>query len=95
MGMKRISAERVAQTGIAVQFLALIRTLFEYFRLKHFGAQPMTLALAEPYISGALIAAVGTAISVGFYFFSNYNVASFVAAATVLLLLAGKLAVLR
>ena len=93
--MKRISAERVAQIGIGVQFLALIRTLCEYFRLKHFGPQPMTLTLAEPYITGALIAAAGAAISVGFYFFRKYRVATFVAAATVLLLLLYKVIVLR
>jgi hypothetical protein len=92
--MKRISAGRVAQIGIGVQFLALIRTLSEYFRLKHFGAQPITVAAAEPYITGALMAAVGAAISVGFYFFRKYKVAVLVAAATVLLLLLYKVAAL-
>ena len=77
--MTRISTERAAQVAVGVQFLGLIRTLAEYFRLKHFGAQPMTLVIAEPYILGALIAAVCTAISVGLYLFRRFTAAIVVA----------------
>jgi len=90
----KISAQRTAQIGIGIQFLALIRTLSEYFRLKHFGREQMTLVVAEPYITGALIAAVCTAISVALFFFRKYRLATVVAAATILVLLLYKLAAL-
>ena len=93
--MKKISAERLAQIGIGVEFLALIRTLSEYFRLKRFGTQRMTVEMAEPYIVGALIAAVYTAISVGLYFYRHYKAVAIVAAATVAMLLAYKLMAIR
>jgi len=89
--MPRISVERVAQLAIGVQFLVLVRTLAEYFRLKHFGSHPLTLAMVEPYILGALIACVFTAISVGLYFFRRFTAAIFVAALMIAILLAYKI----
>jgi hypothetical protein len=92
--MSRISTERASQIAIGVQLLVLIRTLAEYFRLKHFGPHPMTLAIAEPYITGALIAAVCTAVCVGLYFFRKFAPAIAVAILMIAILLAYKLAVL-
>lgn len=85
--MTRISTERAAQLAIGVEFLALVRTLAEYFRLKHFGAHPLTLAIAEPYILGALIASVCTGISVGLYFFRKFDAVMIAAVATIVILL--------
>jgi hypothetical protein len=91
--MKSWPAERIAKLGIAVQFLALIRTLGEYFRLKHAYGPALSLAAIEPYITGSLIAAICTAIAVGLYFFAQYRIAIFVSAATVIILLIYKISV--
>lgn len=91
----KISGERVAQIGIGVQFLALIRTLGEYFRLKHFAGHPLTIAMVEPYITGALVASVCAAVSVTLYFFGKYKAAVVTSCAAVAILLALKLVLIR
>ena len=84
-----ITAERLAKFGITVQFLALVRSLSEIFRLKYAG--PLTLSEVEPYIVGSLIAAISTWIAVTSYFFARYRFAIGVSAATVVALLIYKL----
>jgi len=91
--MKSWPVERIAKLGIAVQFLALIRTLSEYFRLKHSYGPALSLAAIEPYITGSLIAATCTAIAVGFYFLSRNRTAILVSVATVVALLIYKISV--
>lgn len=93
--MRQIPTERAAQIAIGVQFLVLIRTLAEYFRLKRFGPQPLTLVVAEPYILGALMASLCTAISVGLYFFRRFRAVILVAALMIAILLAYKISLLR
>lgn len=88
------TAERAAKIGIGIQFLALVRILAEYFRLKHFNRPALTLAGFEPYITGALIAAVLTAASVGLFLWRKYWHAAFVSAAMVVILLVYKLLVM-
>lgn len=81
------TAKTLAQVGIAIQFLALVRTLAEYFRLKyvHGGAPPP--AMVEPFITGALITSICAGLAVGLYFAGKYKAAAGVAGATVLILL--------
>ena len=63
--------ERFAQVGIGVQFLALIRTLAEVFRIKAFAPERYSLPAVEPFVTGALIAAVLAAVSLGLYFWGR------------------------
>jgi len=88
------SAQRLAQAGIIIQFLALIRTLAEFFRLRHALGAGATIEGLAPYVTGALLAAGGAAIAVVCYFFQRYRWAAMVAAATVVLLIAYKVAAL-
>jgi hypothetical protein len=78
-----VTAERAAKIGIAVEFAALLRTLGECLRL-------LRHADIQPYLTGALIAAVCAAISSGLYFWTKYRAATLVAAGAVLTLLAYK-----
>ena len=82
--------ERWAMAGITVQFLALVRTLAEYFRLKHVQGARFSPALAEPYVAGALIAAVLCWLAVTLFFLRRHTAALATSAATVLVLLAYK-----
>ena len=88
--MSPATTQRLAKAGITIQFLALIRTLAEYFRLKHVLGPSFTVAAAEPYVTGALLAAAGTWLGVTFYFFGKHAWSAAIAAGTVVLLLAYK-----
>lgn len=64
----RINARTAAKIAILLQFAALIRCLAEYFRLKWALGAAVTLARVQPFVVGALVAAIGAVIAVGFYF---------------------------
>ena len=71
--MKPPSPERLAQGGIIVLFVIIIRSLGEYFRLEHAYGYALPRHILSEYVCGALIAAVATAICVIFYFFRRYR----------------------
>ncbi|HEX8904891.1 MAG TPA: hypothetical protein VF771_08640 [Longimicrobiaceae bacterium] len=89
--MARLSALAWARIGITIQFLALVRTLAEPFRLDHVRRGGLTWPAAQPYVTGAIIAAVLCWLAVALYFFRRFRLAAAVSAATVLILLAYKL----
>ncbi len=88
-----MNRERWAQLGITVQFLIVVRSLGEIYRLKHFHSAIFSAATAMPYVGGALIAACFCWLSVTLYFFRRYALAAWIALATVVLLFAYKIAV--
>ena len=80
--------------GITVQFLILVRTLGEFFRLRHVHGTSFSAAVAAPYISGALIAACFCWAGVTLYFFRRYTLSVWVALTTVVILLVYKIVVI-
>jgi len=90
-----MTKERWAQLGITVQFLVVVRTLGEIFRLKHIEGASFSAAAAMPYVGGALIAACCCWVGVLLYFLRRYAAAAWIALATVIVLLAYKIAVIR
>lgn len=93
--MKSPSAELLAKIGIFVQFMALVRCLFEYFRLKSVHGGTLIIAAVEPFIAGSLIAALGAWIAVVCFFLRWYKTAVVVAVGTVVILLGYKIYFLR
>jgi hypothetical protein len=89
-----VTRERWAQIGITTQFLIVVRTLGEVFRLKHVHGTNFSAAAAMPYVGGALIAACFCWAGVALYFFRRYTLASWIALATVIILLVHKIAVI-
>jgi hypothetical protein len=85
---------RWAQIGITIQFLIIVRTLGEVFRLKHVHGTNFSIAGAMPYVGGALIAACFCWAAVTLYFFRRYALSSWIALATVIILLVYKIAML-
>jgi hypothetical protein len=71
----RWSVKRNAVVGITAQFLALIRTLSEVFRIKYFDANRYTLASLEPFVGAALFTAVLVGIAVAAFTFGRYRIA--------------------
>lgn len=89
-----VTRERWAQIGITAQFLIVVRTLGEIFRLRHLGGVNFSVAGAMPYVSGALIAGCCCWVSVSLYFFRRYALSAWIALAAVVILLAYKLALI-
>jgi hypothetical protein len=90
----RATKERWAQIGITTEFLIAVRTLGEFFRLRHALGTNFSIAVATPYIGGALIAACSCWAAVTFYFFRRYTLSVGIALATVPILLVYKIAVI-
>lgn len=90
----RVTRERLAQIGITVQFLVIVRTLVEVVRLKHVYGTNFSTAVAMPYVGGALIAACFCWASVALYFFRRYVLSSWVALVSVIVLLVYKITVI-
>lgn len=85
------SPERWARIGVSVLFLALVRTLLEYFRLKYVQGAAFDPAAAEPYVVGGVIAAVLCWVAVLLCFAGRHRAALGVEALTIGVLLAYKL----
>ncbi len=92
--MLEMTRERWAQIGITLQFLIVVRTLGEFFRLRHVLGASFSIAVAAPYIGGALIAACFCWAGVTLYFFRRYTVAAWLAVGSIVTLLAYKIAVI-
>ena len=89
-----MTKERWAQIGITVQFLIVVRTLGEFFRLRHVLGTSFSSAVAAQYVGGALIAACFCWAGVTLYFFRRYRLSAWLALATVVVLLAYKVMVI-
>lgn len=86
-----LTLEHWARVGVVTQLAILIRTIGEFYRLRHYYGAAEALVRYEPYIGGLLIDAVLCLVSVGLLFWRKPRAAAFTAAATVLILLAYKL----
>jgi hypothetical protein len=89
-----VTKERWAQIGITIEFLIIVRTLGEVFRLKHVHGTNFTAAVAALYVGGALIAACSCWAGVIFYFFRRYTLSAWITLTTVPVLLVYKIAVI-
>lgn len=89
-----MTTQRWAQLGITIQFLIIVRSLSEIFRLRHFHSTTFSAEVAMPYVTGALIAACLCWLGVTLYFFRRYILSASIALATVVILLAYKIAVI-
>ena len=89
-----VTRERWAQLGITVQFLIVVRTLGEIFRLQRAHGASFSAPAAMPYVGGALIAACACWVGVIAYFFRRYAASAWIALATVLVLLVYKISVI-
>ena len=89
-----MTRERLAQIGITIQFLIVVRTLGEFFRLMHVLGTSFSAAVAASYIGGALIAVCFCWTGVALYFFRRYTLSAWIALTTVVILLVYKIAVI-
>ncbi len=92
--ISRMTRERWAQIGITIEFLIVVRTLGEYFRLRHVLGANFSTVIATPYVGGAVIAACACWVAVILYFFRRYTLSAWIAPATVIVLLVYKIRVI-
>ena len=85
------NAPRWAKIGITIQFLALVRCLGEVYRLRWLRGQALALADVQPFIAGALVAAVLCWAAVTLFFFARYRASVALAVLTVAALVALKI----
>ena len=90
----RMTIERWAQIGITTEFVIIIRTIGEFFRLKHAHGANFTIAVAGLYVGGALISVCSCWAGVTLYFFRRYALSACITLAIVPLLLLYKLVVI-
>jgi preprotein translocase subunit SecF len=89
-----VTKERWAQIGVTVQFLIIVRTLGEVFRLRHSFGPAFSSDVATPYVGGTLIAACACWLAVTLYFFRRYALSALIALATIVILFTYKVAVI-
>ena len=92
--MARFSARRVAELAISGLFLALVRTLVEYYRLEYTRGSALTLAEIAPYITGALLAALGVWCAVIAYFVGRYRLSTGIVGGVIVAILIYKVVVI-
>ena len=88
----RVTRERWAQIGITIEFLVIVRTLGEFFRLRHIHGGDFPIALAALYVGGALIATCSCWLGVTCYFLRRYALSAWITLSTVPVLLVYKIA---
>ena len=84
----------MAQIGITIQFLIVVRTLGEFFRLMHVLGTSFSAAVAASYIGGALIAVCFCWTGVTLYFFRRYSLSAWLVLASFVILIIYKIAVI-
>jgi hypothetical protein len=89
-----VNRERWAQIGITVQFLIVVRTIGEIFRLRYIHGPGFSVGVVMAYLGGALLAACACWIGVTLYFVRRYTLSAWLALATVVILLVYKIAVI-
>lgn len=89
-----LTHEQWARIGVVVQLVILIRTLAEFYRLRHYYGAAAALVRYEPYIGGLLINAVLCLITVALLFWRKPRAAAITAAMTIVILLAYKIFVI-
>jgi hypothetical protein len=86
-----VTKEHWAQTGITVEFLIIVRTLGEFFRIRHVQGASFSTAVAALYVGGALIAVCSCWAGVILYFFRRYMLCAWITLATIPVLLVYKI----
>ncbi len=61
--MRGVTARRLAQVGLGILLLIVIRSLAEFFRLRFVHGDALTIAQVTPFVAGALFAALALALA--------------------------------
>jgi len=93
-GVTGVTKERWAQAGITIEFLIVVRSLGEFFWLRHVQGANFSTAMAALYVGGALVATCSCWAGVTAYFFRRYALSAWITLGTVPVLILYKIAVM-
>lgn len=74
---------KIARISTIVIFLALIRSLLEFFRLDYLQQATLTIDQVKPFIIGSLVAAIGCLLITIFSFYAKNRLVIIVSALTI------------
>jgi len=92
--MKKWRAQRVAEVGIGLLLLLLVRSLWEYRRLNGLYGREIAMNKFEPFISGCLAAALAVALAFLLYVWGKHKSSAIVSAAAIIALFIYKIVVI-
>ena len=78
-----MTKERGAQRGITIEFVIIVRTLDEFFRLRNVHGTNLSTEMAGLYVGGALIAVCSCWAGVTLYFFRRHALSAWIRLATI------------
>ncbi len=78
--------KNTARIAIIIVFLALIRCLGEFFRLKYYQGPALSIASVAPFILDALICAVSCLMMTISLFYSRYRLIVVISVCTIITL---------
>lgn len=94
MSLTHVTKERWAMIGITTDFVIVVRTLSEFFRLRYAQGAGFSTSAAALYVGGALIAVCFCWAGVVLYFFRRHVLAAWITFSAVPILLVYKLALI-
>jgi hypothetical protein len=88
LNIQTINKNQVAISRIAtaIVFLALIRCIYEPFRLEHYSTTVLIFAELKPFLIGALITATSLFVMTILSFFAKYKIMIAISILTIILL---------
>ena len=89
-----MTKERWAQIGITTEFLIVVRTLGEFFRLRHALGTNFSTAVATPYVGGGPDSCLLLLGGRDLVLLPSYTLSAWIALATVPILLVYKIAMI-
>ncbi len=90
--MRGVTARRLAQVGLGILLLIVIRSLAEFFRLRFVLGDALTFAQATPFVAGALFAALALALAAVCHAAALHRASIAIALATIISLIVYKVA---
>jgi hypothetical protein len=78
---------KVSKIATVIIFMALLRCIFEPFRLQHYAASPLTYQDVKPFLLGSLVAASGLFAMTVLSYFRKYKIIIAICILTVIILL--------
>lgn len=83
----RRNERKIANISIIIIFLGLIRCISEFYRLEYTLQNKISIAIVKPFITGALVSAIGAFSMVILYFLSKYRFVLVLGIITIVLML--------
>lgn len=80
----RISkTEKISRIATIIILLAVVRCISEVFRLEYYSATALNYLTVKPFVTGALVSAIGVFAMVVLSYFRKYNMVTVLGVCTI------------